>query len=390
MKASRNISLFLPYLICSVEGVCHGIYLLWLTVHRGIAPITAAALIGACDLLLLLFELPTGVFADRLGARPSLLLGSAIQMLGLALFWQGRSLPALGLGALAIALGDAFRHGADQALLYRSCAALGEPQTFGRRLASAHAWALVALVGLTTLGGVLAERVSFDLAWALELVLSAIGLVLAWAMVDLPALPDEPDDEDEPEGGGPRALLAGLASRLPWPLLVPAALIGTLAATSELIAQTASPGRLGPSLIGALIASGLLLEALGAALVARGLLPTSARALDLLAFAALAATALVALDERALVPALALIFLGSGAAPAIRGALVQQGARDGERATVASAAGALDMLGKTAGLPLAAALQARGGLKLTAALLSALSLLAWALASRRRAGEHGP
>ena len=49
-----------------------------------------------------------------------------------------------------------------------------------------------------------------------------------------------------------------------------------------------------------------------------------------------------------------LIFLGSGMAPAIRSALVQRGARDGERATVASAAGAVDMIGKTAGLPLAA------------------------------------
>lgn len=390
MKASRNVSLFLPYLICSVEGVCHGIYLLWLTVHRGIAPVTAAALIAACDLLLLLFELPTGVFADRLGARASLLLGSACQVLGLALFWQGRALPALGLGALAIALGDAFRHGADEALLYRSCAALGEPAAFGRRLASAHAWALVALVGMTALGGLLAERVSFDLAWALELALSILGLVLAWAMVDLPALADEAEDDEEPADRGPRALLAGLASRLPWPLLVPAALLGTLAATSELITQTASPGRLGPTLIGALIASGLLLEALGAALVARGLLPTSARTLDLLTLAALIATALVALDERALVPALLLIFLGSGAAPAIRGALVQQRARDGERATLASAAGALDMLGKTIGLPLAAALQARAGLKPTAALLGVVSLLGWALAARRRAGVRGP
>ncbi|MEO7331118.1 MAG: MFS transporter, partial [Minicystis sp.] len=258
MKANRNLALFLPYLICSLEGVCHGVYLLWLTVHKGVSPLTAATLLAAGDLALLLFEVPTGLFADRLGARASLLLGSACQILGLALFWQTSSLPALALGALAIALGDAFRHGADEALLYRSCAAAGDPTSFGRRLAGAHAWSLFALVTLTTLGGVLAEQVSFDVAWALELALSFLGLGLAWAMIDLPATALDPEDEDAAEPGIRKAI-AGLRARVPWALLVPAVIIGTLATTGEFFTQTESRGRIGPSLVAMLIASGQLL-----------------------------------------------------------------------------------------------------------------------------------
>ena len=64
--------------------------------------------------------------------------------------------------------------------------------------------------------------------------------------------------------------------------------------------------------------------------------------------------------------------------------LVQSAARDGERATLASTAGAVDMLGKTAGLPLAAWLYNRVRLPGTAAVLGGAALLVWAIAARRR------
>src|SRR5262245_5016649 len=114
MSAARNVRLTTPYLVFSLEGVCHGIYLLWLTVHKGVSPFAAAMAIAAGDLALLVLEVPTGVFADRLGARRSLLLGSACQVLGLALLWRAASLPVLVFAVLAIAAGDAFRHGADE------------------------------------------------------------------------------------------------------------------------------------------------------------------------------------------------------------------------------------------------------------------------------------
>ena len=175
MSAERNLRLITPYLVCSLEGVCHGVYLLWLTVHKGVSPFAAALALAAGDLALMALEVPTGIFADRLGARRSLLLGSLCQVAGLLLLWQGRALPALVAAALAIALGDAFRHGADQALVYRSCAALGEAASFGRRFARAQAWALAAMVGLCALGGWIAEHAGFDAAWALDVALALAG-----------------------------------------------------------------------------------------------------------------------------------------------------------------------------------------------------------------------
>jgi MFS family permease len=392
MSAKRNLRLITPYLVASLEGVSHGFYLLWLTVHRGISPLAATTAIAAGDLALLLLEVPTGVFADRLGARRSLLLGSGCQVLGLALFWQARSLPAVVIAVLAIALGDAFRHGADEALVFRSCAAIGEAPSFGRRLARARSWALTAMVSLTALGGWLAEHAGFDVAWALDLTLAILGLGLAWVMTDLPAAPDEPDEPDEPdhgEGAGARGPLAALGSRLPWPLIVPATIVVMLGSVGELLAQTTRREGAGARLVALVIASGLALEALGAALVARGLIPLRARVLDATGIAGIAGLGLIALALGGVLPGAALIFLASGVAPAIRSALVQRDARDGERATVASAASAVDMIGKTAGLPLAAWLSGRFQLPGTAAILGGAVILVWALTVRRRT-RRGP
>jgi MFS family permease len=384
MPATRNLRLFTPYLVCSLEGVCHGIYLLWLTVHKGISPLAATLAIAVGDVALLLLEVPTGVFADRLGARRSLLLGSACQVVGLVLFWRASSVVAVAVAVLAIAAGDAFRHGADEALLYRSCVAAGGAGAFGRVFARAQAWALAAMVGLTALGGWIAEHAGFDVAWALEVTLALVGLGLAWAMTELPAIPDEPcDPEDDPGGAGP---LAPLRARLPWSLIVPATIVVALGSAGELVVQTAPRAGFGAALVALVIASALVLEAVGAWLVARGLVPIRARVLDAIALTAAAALAGIALAPGVLWPGVMLIFLGSGMAPAIRSALVQADARDGERATVASAAGAVDMIGKTLALPLAAWLYGRSQLTGTAAVLGVAAVVVWALARRSSAG----
>jgi MFS family permease len=380
MPAKRNLQLVTPYLVCTLEGVTHGLYLIWLTAHKGVSPLAAAAAIAVGDAALLVLEVPTGVFADRLGARRSLLLGSGCQVLGIALFWRAGSVAAVVAAALAIALGDAFRHGADQALVYRSCAALGEEASFGRRFARAQAFALAAMVGLCALGGWLAAHAGFDAAWALELGLATLGLGMAWAMVDLPASRDEPDDEEE---GTTLASLARLHARLPWSIIAPAAMVGALGAVGELLAQTTGRGGLGAELVALAIAGALALEALGAALVARGLIPIRARMLDATGLAALAGLGLIALAPGLLLPGVLLIFLANGAAPALRSALLQGSARDGERATVASAASAVDMIGKTVGLPLAAWLHARCQLQGTVLVLGGAALFAWALSARR-------
>jgi len=257
------------------------------------------------------------------------------------------------VAVVAIALGDAFRHGADAALVYRSCAAIGDPAAFGRRFAHAESCALAAMVALTAGGGWLAEHVGFAVAWVADIGLASVGLALAASMTEMPATSTDDDATHS-------SVCDALRSRVRWPLVVRATLVLTLASCVELIVQAAPPAGTGADVVASVIAASLLLEAVGAWLVARGAWPVSLPALDAtLSLAALGLLLLLRGRALALV-GLALIFLASGAAPAIRAALLQDAARDDERATAASAAGALDVLAKGVGLPLAAWLLSHG------------------------------
>src|SRR5215510_11210473 len=108
----------------------HGLYLVWLVQERGFAPALVATVLAAGDLCVFSLEVPTGWVADRLGHRHSLIIGSFVQVCGMAAFWLADTTPALLAATLLVALGDAFRSGADEALLYRSCVALGRETDF--------------------------------------------------------------------------------------------------------------------------------------------------------------------------------------------------------------------------------------------------------------------
>lgn len=304
--------LYIAYQICSVEGICHGIYVLWMLQH-GLDPVTISLIISLGEAALLCTELPTAWWADRFGLKRSLIFGSLLQMLGLALFWANYY-PA---AAIIIAVGDAFRHGADEALLYRS-----NPDGFQRNLARAQSLTLLALIFLTLAGGALATRYSYHLAWGLELGLSTLGLALAFHF------PDHPPVAESESRGKFRA----------WWAILPATLIYAVAAGGEFIIQASAVN----AEAAAWQVSGILLmESLGAALSSRFRLHLSWLPLLIV----------VALVLRG--PFLLLIFVAAGMAPSLRSQMLQKAASEDERAQILSAASTIDMLARMLTLPLA-------------------------------------
>src|SRR6185436_2875517 len=133
----------------------HGLYLLWWVQEKQMSPAVVAATLAAGDLAIMLLEVPTGWLADRYGHRRSLILGSFVQVLGMLCCWLGQGIPGLIAASVLVALGDAFRSGADHALLYRTCVALCREEEFQRREARTRTGQLAALVALTLAGGVI-------------------------------------------------------------------------------------------------------------------------------------------------------------------------------------------------------------------------------------------
>ncbi|MBI3892498.1 MAG: MFS transporter [Candidatus Wallbacteria bacterium] len=354
MAYRRNLRLYVPYRILTLEGICHGIYLLWWTQKRHISAAAVAAILAFSDLVVMALNVPTGVLADRFGRRRSLIAGSAAQVGGILLLWLCESSAGVALGCVTIAVGDSFRSGAQEALLFESC----DGAQFGRRLARADAATELALVGLTLLGGWIAQWAGFHAAWCVEAALALGGLGVALSFREVPR-PNEAGDVGRGRWAG-----------VPWSAILPVTLLVAAASGAGFLVPLELADRgAGAGSVANLIALLQLMEGAGAA--AAGVLGGEPeRRLRLL----VAAGALACVLPGPL-GAVTLYFL-AGAARPLRGELLQQRAAPSNRATVASIAGSADNLVKGFWLPLAAGLRDSSGPLGANALLAALLLAA--------------
>src|ERR1700676_4987456 len=101
----------------------HGLYLIWWVREKHVSPASVGLILAAGDLALTALEVPTGWLADRFGHRASLVLGSLLQVAGMLICWLGSGIAGLLAASVVVAAGDAFRSGADRALLTAPSAA---------------------------------------------------------------------------------------------------------------------------------------------------------------------------------------------------------------------------------------------------------------------------
>ena len=321
-----------------------GLYLLWWVQEKQMSPAVVAGILAAGDLAVMVLELPTGWVADRFGHRASLIAGSAVQIAGMALCWLGDGVAGLLAASLLVAIGDAFRSGACQALLYRSCVALGHDERFQIIEARTGAVELCALVALVATGGAIVTTAGFAAGWIAEIALCVVGLGIACAMSEPPAALDECEAHHATPGW------AGLFSARMAALIVPAALLGGAAAAVSFIAQTAAVST--PIRATILVAVVALAEAAGSLLATR-LRQRGVRQQVSLAAAGALVCAAALVFPAAFLPAVAVLSFLLGVAEPLRDAAIQRLASDDSRARAASMASACDMLCSTLLLPLA-------------------------------------
>lgn len=131
-----------------------------------------------------LLEVPTGMVADRLGKRTSLLAASAVLAAGFALYGFGHGF-AWFLGVeVALALGAALYSGADSGLLYDTLAALDRKEEYTRWAGRGRAVQMFSFAASNIVGGLLAT-------WSLRatLLCSTLGPIaafgVAWRMTEV-------------------------------------------------------------------------------------------------------------------------------------------------------------------------------------------------------------
>ena len=322
-----------------------GLYLLWWVQERHVSAVAVAVLLAAGDLALMALEVPTGWFADRFGHRTSLILGSLAQVLGMLLCWLGQGISGLLAASLLVALGDAFRSGADQALLYRTSVALNREAEFQAFEARTRAVQIAAMVGLILAGGTIVTRWGFAAGWLGEASLSAIGLAIACAMVEPPACVEQTDGYRERANENANVRIGLLLATV-----LPAAFLGSAASAVSFLVQTT--GQAEPERLTALVAIIAVGEAAGSALAMR-LSPGRFRSQLVLGGLGLLVLALCAAFPAAFSTVAVVLALLLGLAHPLRVAAIQRLAPDRGRARAASIVSACDMAFKMVALPLA-------------------------------------
>jgi Major Facilitator Superfamily len=320
-----------------------GLYLLWWVQEKQMSSALVAATMAAGDLLLMGLEVPTGWFADKFGNRRSLILGSLIQVAGMICCWLADGISGLVLACLLVAVGDAFRSGADQALLYRTCVELNREGEFQKIEARSRAVHVIALAALIVAGGAIVSTWGFAAGWIAETLLCATGGAIAYAMVEPPAHADADEHDSTP-----------LVGKIPWRLaaavILPLAFLDAITSAGSFIMQTTGGG--GPSEVTLIVALITLADAAGSTLAMR-LPPAGLRAQVALATLGAIVAAVALAIPAALVPSTIALAFATGVSHPLRAAAIQRMATDGMRARAASAANACDMALSTAVLLLA-------------------------------------
>lgn len=264
--APVSLRRFYTYKLTTETSFTGAIWILYLQ-HRGFSLTQIGLAEAAFHLAPVLLEIPSGSFADLVGRRWSLAIGSLLIALSTALMFVATSLPLMMLALFLNGASYSFRSGADQAFLYDS---LGERQSgfagiLGRLLGASYV-----IAGATIWIGAALSDVSWTWPFALA---TGAGLAGVWLAVGL----REPVIAVD---GDPQRLSPGQHLREAARILRSRPIVGAMLAFSGpfwaagtvafLYLQAAFSDRgLSNSTIGLVIGGALLLNAVGATLAGR-------------------------------------------------------------------------------------------------------------------------
>jgi MFS family permease len=142
------------------------VYVPFLTA-RGLTPGDVLSLQAVYGVAVMLFEIPTGAICDIAGRRRTLIIGAALNLLGLIAFAAAEGFPAYAAVEVLLAAGWSLASGADIALIYDVLDQTGAPRDERRRVLANYVLAQVlGEAAASLLGGALAVWSLAAVGWA--------------------------------------------------------------------------------------------------------------------------------------------------------------------------------------------------------------------------------
>jgi MFS family permease len=178
----RDLRLFYLFRLLATSYLYVPIFMLFQE-SRGLSFFQRLALGGVYSAVVILVEVPTGVFADRLGRRRSMIAGALAMVVSCALAFRADSFGWFVLAEVFAAMSLALCSGADSAYLYDLLVHHGKSHEYARRESSASAMHLLGSA-IAFAGGGLCAAVDLSLPYVITAVVAAAAAVIAYLLDD--------------------------------------------------------------------------------------------------------------------------------------------------------------------------------------------------------------
>jgi MFS family permease len=179
---SKQLRLFYAFRLLATSYLFVPIFILYQSA-RGLTFFDSLALGGIYSAVVIAVEVPTGVFADRLGRRRAMLIGALAMVASCLVAIAARGFGLFALAETLAAISMALCSGADSAYLFDLLREHGREHEYARRESVASAWHLAGSAIAFAGGGVLAE-IDLALPYAATAVIAAAAAMIAVVMHD--------------------------------------------------------------------------------------------------------------------------------------------------------------------------------------------------------------
>ncbi len=161
--------------------VIYPFYVIMFGERGNVSPAGVGILLASWMVLSVVSEVPTGVIADKMSKKWSLVLGRILPLLGLAVWLCAPNFVGYMIGFMIWGIGDAFTSGALQAYLYETLDDTNK-KAFGKIYARTSAFSMLAY----TAGGLAAFVIGphYPLLLVLSMAVTAVSLGIALSLPD--------------------------------------------------------------------------------------------------------------------------------------------------------------------------------------------------------------
>ena len=177
----RNLSLYPRYRVCSDAMAWMPVFFLYFNAHLSLADVLRLEAIYYLAVVLL--EVPSGYFSDRIGRRATLLLAAVAFVAAYAGFILAEGFFMFAVAQVLLATGMACRSGTDSAFLYDSLLCLDRTAEYAQREARVQRLSLAASAVAVIVGGI-AGGLDLVLAYWISLAAAGASLFVALGFVE--------------------------------------------------------------------------------------------------------------------------------------------------------------------------------------------------------------